>query len=98
MFLADVHGLGLQTAQGLILTETFYWDQNEQTRAFAKRFQQANRGIYPTMVHAGVYSSVLHYLKAVEALKGDEEREGDRQDEGDADRRSAVRQGPRAPG
>ena len=72
VFLTDVHGLGLQTAQGLILTETFYWDQNEQTRAFAKRFQQANRGIYPTMVHAGVYSSVLHYLKAVEALKGDE--------------------------
>jgi branched-chain amino acid transport system substrate-binding protein len=72
VFLTDVHGLGLQTAQGLILTETFYWDQSEQTRAFAKRFQAANRGIYPTMVHAGVYSSVLHYLKAVEALKGDE--------------------------
>ena len=72
VFLTDVHGLGLQTAQGLILTETFYWDQNEQTRAFAKRFQQANRGIYLTMVHAGVYSSVLHYLKAVEALKSDE--------------------------
>src|SRR5687768_12931725 len=72
VFLTDVHGLGLQTAQGLILTETFYWDRTDETRAFAKRFQQANRGIYPTMVHAGVYSSVLHYLKAVEALKGDE--------------------------
>jgi branched-chain amino acid transport system substrate-binding protein len=72
VFLTDVHGLGLQTAQGLILTETFYWDRTPETRAFAKRFQQANRGIYPTMVHAGVYSSVLHYLKAVEALKGDE--------------------------
>jgi len=72
VFLTDVHGLGLQTAQGLILTETFYWDRTPETRAFAKRFQQANRGIYPTMVHAGVYSSVLHYLKAVEALKGDD--------------------------
>ena len=72
VFLTDVHGLGLQTAQGLILTETFYWDQNDQTRAFAKRFQAANRGIYPTMVHAGVYSSVLHYLKAVESLKADD--------------------------
>jgi len=72
VFLTDVHGLGLQTAQGLILTETFYWDRTPETRAFAKRFQQANRGIYPTMVHAGVYSSVLHYLKAVDALKGDE--------------------------
>jgi branched-chain amino acid transport system substrate-binding protein len=72
VFLTDVHGLGLQTAQGLILTETFYWDRTPETRAFAKRFQQANRGIYPTMVHAGVYSSVLHYLKAVEALKDDE--------------------------
>jgi branched-chain amino acid transport system substrate-binding protein len=72
VFLTDVHGLGLQTAQGLILTETFYWDRTPETRAFAKRFQQANRGIYPTMVHAGVYSAVLHYLKAAEALKGDD--------------------------
>src|SRR5436190_16476382 len=47
VFLTDVHGLGLQAAQGLILTETFYWDYNDQTRAFAKRFQAANRGIYP---------------------------------------------------
>jgi branched-chain amino acid transport system substrate-binding protein len=72
VFLTDVHGLGLQTAQGLILTETFYWDQNDQTRAFAKRFASANRGIHPTMIHAGVYSAVLHYLKAVEALKSDD--------------------------
>jgi branched-chain amino acid transport system substrate-binding protein len=72
VFLTDVHALGLNNAQGLILTETFYWDYNDQTRAFAKRFQAANRGIYPTMIHAGVYSGVLHYLKAVEALKGDE--------------------------
>jgi branched-chain amino acid transport system substrate-binding protein len=72
VFLTDVHGLGLNTAQGLILTETFYWDQNDETRAFAKRFASANRGIHPTMIHAGVYSGVLHYLKAVEALKSDD--------------------------
>jgi branched-chain amino acid transport system substrate-binding protein len=72
VFLTDVHGLGLPTAQGLILTETFYWDRTDETRAFAKRFASANRGIHPTMIHAGVYSGVLHYLKAVEALKSDE--------------------------
>lgn len=72
VFLTDVHALGLQTAQGLIFTETFYWDMNDQTRAFAKRFAAANRGIHPTMIHAGVYSSVLHYLKAVEAIKSDD--------------------------
>ena len=72
VFLTDVHGLGLQTAQGLILTETFYWDMNDQTRAFAKRFSGANKGIHPTMVHAGVYSAVRHYLKSVEALKSDD--------------------------
>ncbi|MBU3721101.1 MAG: ABC transporter substrate-binding protein [Burkholderiaceae bacterium] len=72
VFLTDVHSLGLQTAQGLILTETFYWDANPQTRAFAKRFAAANRGIHPTMVHAGVYSAVLHYLKAIEAGKTDD--------------------------
>lgn len=72
VFLTDVHALGLQTAQGLIFTETFYWDMNDQTRAFARRFAAANRGIHPTMIHAGVYSSVLHYLKAVEAIKSDD--------------------------
>jgi branched-chain amino acid transport system substrate-binding protein len=72
VFITDVHALGLPTAQGLILTETFYWDMNDQTRAFAKRFAERDRGIHPTMIHAGVYSAVLHYLKAVEALKGDD--------------------------
>ena len=72
VFLTDVHSLGLNTAQGLILTETFYWDLNDQTRAFAKRFAPKDKGIYPTMVHAGVYASLLHYLKAVEALKSDD--------------------------
>ncbi len=72
VFLTDVHALGLPAAQGLIFTETFYWDMNDQTRAFTKRFSERNKGIYPTMIHAGVYSGVLHYLKAVEALKGDD--------------------------
>jgi len=71
VFLTDVHALGLSNAQGLIFTETFYWDMNDQTRAFAKRFAERDKGIHPTMVHAGVYASVLHYLKAVEALKSD---------------------------
>ena len=72
VFLTDVHALGLNTAQGLVLTETFYWDLNDQTRAWTKRFAAANGGKYPTMVHAGVYASVLHYLKAVEAAKTDD--------------------------
>ena len=71
VFLTDVHGLGLKTAQGLILTESWYWDLNDSTRAWAKRFA-AQHGKYPSMDHAGVYSAVIHYLKAVEALKGDD--------------------------
>ena len=93
VFITDVHSLGLQTAQGLIFTETFYWDMNDQTRAFAKRFAAANKGIHPTMIHAGVYSAVLHYLKAVEAHQERRRHQGDRADEGDAHRRPAVRQG-----
>jgi len=69
VFITDVHALGLQTAQGLVLTESFYWDLNDDTRAFAKRFAERNGGKMPTMVHAGVYAGTLHYLKAVEALK-----------------------------
>ena len=73
VFLTDIKALGLQTAQGLIFTETFYWDQNDASRAFAKRFsEQAPRNNYPTMIHAGVYSSVIHYLKAIEAIKSDD--------------------------
>ena len=72
VFLTDVHGLGLQAAQGLILTETFYWDLNDQTRAWSRRFVPMNNGKYPSMDHAGVYSVVLHYLKAVEAAKTDD--------------------------
>ena len=72
VFLTDVHGLGLKIAQGLILTETFYWDLNDSTRAWTKRFVEKSGGKYPTMVHAGVYGAVLHYLKAVEAGKTDD--------------------------
>ena len=72
VFLPDVHSLGLNIAQGLMLTETFYWDLNDQTRAWTKRFASANGGKYPSMVQAGVYSSVLHYLKAVDAAKTDD--------------------------
>jgi branched-chain amino acid transport system substrate-binding protein len=72
VFISDIHGLGLNTAQGLIFTETFYWDQNDQTRAWTKRFAPQNNNKYPTMVQAGVYSAVIHYLKAVEAAKTDD--------------------------
>ena len=72
VFISDIHGLGLNTAQGLIFTETFYWDANDQTRGWSKRFAAQNGGKYPTMVHAGVYAGVLHYLKAIEAGKTDD--------------------------
>jgi branched-chain amino acid transport system substrate-binding protein len=72
VFITDVHALGLNTAQGLIFTETFYWDLNDQTRAWTKRFAAANNNKYPSMVQAGVYASVLHYLKAVDAAKTDD--------------------------
>ncbi len=72
VFLPDVHGLGLDKAQGLNITEAFYWDLNDQTRAWAKRFAAANGGKYPSSDHAGVYAGVLHYLKAVDAAKTDD--------------------------
>src|SRR6476646_1235753 len=71
VFLTDIHGLGLDKAQGLILTNTFYWDLNDSTRAWSKRFAAANGNKMPTMVQAGVYAGVLHYLKAVAATKSD---------------------------
>jgi branched-chain amino acid transport system substrate-binding protein len=71
VFITDVHALGLKAAQGLIFTEAWYWDANDTNRAFAKEFGPANKGNMPTMVQAGVYSSVIHYLKAVHELKSD---------------------------
>src|SRR6476660_1254644 len=71
VFASDVNALGLQTAQGLTLTETWYWDLNDTNRAWTKRWQteRAAAGKFPTMVQAGVYSGVTHYLKAVAELK-----------------------------
>ncbi|MGY4342218.1 branched-chain amino acid transport system substrate-binding protein [Bradyrhizobium sp. LM2.9] len=66
MTLAEVNGLGLQAAQGLVLTEGFYWDQNDTTRAFSERFFK-RIGRMPSMIHAGTYSATLSYLKAVKA-------------------------------
>jgi branched-chain amino acid transport system substrate-binding protein len=69
LFISDVHALGLKMSQGLIFTTTFYWDMNDGTRAFTKRFSERmkNKQV-PTMVQAGVYASVLHYLKSLEAM------------------------------
>ncbi|MEJ0075877.1 MAG: ABC transporter substrate-binding protein [Alphaproteobacteria bacterium] len=71
VFSSDVAALGLQTAQGLSLTETWYWDANDTNRAWTKRWHEAGAGAskFPTMIHAGVYAGLLHYLKAVTALK-----------------------------
>jgi branched-chain amino acid transport system substrate-binding protein len=66
VFIADVHSLGLQSAQGLMLSSAFYWDLNEETRAWSKRFIEKTQKV-PTMIHAGTYGAVMHYLKAVEA-------------------------------
>lgn len=66
-FITDIHALGLEAAQGLVLTEAFYWDRNDESRAWSKRFAEAFGGKMPTQVHAGVYSSIMHYLRAVEA-------------------------------
>jgi branched-chain amino acid transport system substrate-binding protein len=73
VFASDVNALGLQTAQGLTLTETWYWDANDNNRAWTKRWQAERNaaGKFPTMIHAGVYSGITHYLKARVALGGD---------------------------
>ena len=72
VFLTDIHSLGLEKAQGLYLTETFYWDLNDQTRAWSKRFAALHGGKYPSMDQAGVYAGILHYLKAIDAGKNDD--------------------------
>ncbi|MBY0317801.1 MAG: ABC transporter substrate-binding protein [Reyranella sp.] len=71
VFISDVHSLGLERAQGLNLTEAFYWDLNDKTRAFAKRFAAKNNGKMPTSVQAGFYSGALQYLQAVKAAGTD---------------------------
>jgi branched-chain amino acid transport system substrate-binding protein len=69
VFITDVQALGLKVAQGLILTETWYWDMTDANRAWTKRWQVERPGKFPAMTVAGVYASTLHYLKAVAALK-----------------------------
>ena len=75
MYITDVHGLGLEAAQGLFLTESFYWDLNDRTRGFTKKFQAIDPSVVPNMDQAGCYAGTLHFLKAVKALgvanKGD---------------------------
>jgi len=71
VFIADVHSLGLQAAQGLMLTSAFYWDLNDETRAWSKRFATRYPKV-PTMIHAGTYGAVTHYLKAIAAAGTDE--------------------------
>jgi branched-chain amino acid transport system substrate-binding protein len=70
-FITDIHGIGLQTAQGLLLTTGFYWDRDEASRAWSKRFFEKH-GAMPSMSQAGVYSAVSHYLKAIAATSTDE--------------------------
>ena len=69
VFISDVQSLGLKIAQGLVMTETWYWDMTDANRAWTKRWQAERPGKFPSMVQAGVYSAVTHYLKAVAALK-----------------------------
>jgi len=71
VFLPDIHSLGLKTAQGLVITTAFYWDQNDETRTWNKRFQERH-GKPATYIQAGTYSAVAHYLKAIEAAGTDE--------------------------
>jgi branched-chain amino acid transport system substrate-binding protein len=71
VFITDVHALSLRTAQGLVLSEAWYWDMTEPNRAFTKRWQIERPGMFPNMSHAGVYSAVTHYLKTVDALQSD---------------------------
>jgi branched-chain amino acid transport system substrate-binding protein len=70
VFIADIHSLGLQSAQGMYLTAAFYWDLNEKTRAWSKKFAERYPKV-PTMIHAGTYGAVIHYLKAVAAAGTD---------------------------
>jgi len=72
VFVSDVHSLGLERAQGLRLTEAFYWDQNDRTRAFSKRFAEKFKNRMPTMIQAGFYSAALAYLEAVKAVGTDD--------------------------
>jgi branched-chain amino acid transport system substrate-binding protein len=75
-FISDIHAIGLQAAQGLTLTSAFYWDLNDGTRAWTKRFIEHTGSRYPTMDQAGVYASILDWMKAVDAMDKTEARDG----------------------
>ena len=91
VFVTDIHSLGLERAQGLNLTEAFYWDLNDKTRAFAKRFAAKNNGKMPTSIQAGFYSAALQYLNAVKAAGTDNSDTGDGQAQGDQVGRPGLR-------
>ncbi|HEX3349253.1 MAG TPA: ABC transporter substrate-binding protein [Acetobacteraceae bacterium] len=76
LFISDVHALGLQTAQGIAVTSSFYWDANDRTRAWSRRFEPKAPGVRATMTQAGVYSSALHFLKTAEAMGGSVHQSG----------------------
>ena len=71
IFISDVHAMGIDKAEGLLLVTGFYWDRTEESRKWSKRFMEQYNGVAPTMVQAGVYSSTMHYLKAVQAAGTD---------------------------
>ncbi len=97
VFISDVNSLGLKTAQGIVLTATWYWDMTDANRAWTKRWQADRAGKFPTMVHAGVYSSVTALPQSSRRAQKRRRRQGRcDEDEGDADRRSFVRQGQRS--
>ena len=75
-FISDIHSVGLKVAHGLTLTEAFYWDLNDGTRSWSKRFAVRNSGRYPTMNQAGTYASMLHWMKAIAALEKDKAHRG----------------------
>ena len=76
VFLSDVHAMGLPIAKNLLLTEAFYWDLNDKTREWTKRFAPRNGGKYPTMNQAGTYASVLHWMKAIAAMDKEKAHSG----------------------
>src|SRR5260370_32023503 len=84
--ITDTHSLGIKATQGLIVTDAFYWDMNEETRAFSKRFND-KVGHMPTMIQAGLYSATMHYLKAIEAVGSDEAPKVMAADAGNPDQR-----------
>ena len=92
-FITDIDSVGLETAQGLLLAEAFYWDLNDETRAFSKRFMERVKRV-PTSAQAGVYSSVTHYLKAVKAAGTTDSAAGDEDHEGHADQRHVRQERP----